>query len=158
MIGGGIGTLVGSGSNGGVDIGAALRMTTGIVDSGRAVAGRGGTVGIGTAVGKGTRLVTGATSGGSVITGSPTSGEAIAGRAGTGTRVGASVAAASGVGAEPVHATNAIRANMTSGRNANLPSSERASHRPADRPQTSGGSRGAECIGRFDRSRGLSLG
>jgi len=121
MIGGGIGTLVGSGSNGGVDIGAALRMTTGIVDSGRAVAGRGGTVGIGTAVGKGTRLVTGATSGGSVITGSPTSGEAIAGRAGTGTRVGASVAAASGAGAEPVHATDAIRANITSGRNANLP-------------------------------------
>src|SRR5436309_2046355 len=52
MIGGGIGTPVGSGSNAGVEIGAALRMTTGTVGSGRAVAGRGGTVGIGTAFGR----------------------------------------------------------------------------------------------------------
>ena len=132
MIGGGIGTPVGSGSNAGVEIGAALRMTTGTVGSGRAVAGRGGTVGIGTAVGKGTRLVTGATSGGSVMAGSPTSGEAIAGRAGTGTRVGASVAAASGAGAEPVHATDAIRANTTSGRNAI--SHERTGKSQASRP------------------------
>jgi hypothetical protein len=121
-----MGRLVGSGTNPGVGIGAAGRMTAGIVDRGRGVAirrgvsvGTGAAVGIGTALGRGTAVgtatfgsgkVPGATRGGTVIAGG--SGEAIAGS----TRVGASVAMASGVPGDAVQATVAISAKRTSGR------------------------------------------
>ncbi len=129
MIGGGIGGLVGSGSNPGVGIGAAGRMTAGIVDRGRGVAIRrgprvrtGATVGIGTALGRGTvgtatfgsGRVPGGTRGGTVIAGG--SGEAIAGSTRVGASVGRSVATASGVRGEAVQATAAISAKRTSGR------------------------------------------
>lgn len=86
-------------------------------------------VGSGATGGSGSALVIGATSGGSVTVGSA-SDVAIAGRLGIGASVGASGAAGSGVRPEPVHATDAIRANTTSGRIANLPTGERASHGP----------------------------
>jgi hypothetical protein len=138
-VSGGIGTLVGSGSKAGVEIGATLRMTTGIVESGRADAiGRGATLGIGAALGSETavgiraRLGIGATSGGSVIAGS--AGDVtVAGTEGSGAIVGAS-GPASGAGAELVQATEAINAMKTSGRIPILPPGERASQRPAGRP------------------------
>jgi len=140
--------LVGSGANPGVGIGAAGRMTAGIVDSGRGVAiprgarvGTGAPVGIGTAFGRGTAVgaatfgsgrVPGATRGGTVIAGS--SGEAIAGSTRVGPSVGRSVATASGARGEAVHATDAISANRTSGRTVRYfsPPARRASLRPPD--------------------------
>ena len=133
MIGGGIGTLVGSGSKAGVEIGAALRMTTGIVESGRAgTVGSGAKLGRGNAVGSGTRLVIGATSGGTLMVGSG-SADAIAGRTGAGASVGATGAATSGAFVAPVQPTDAIKAKTTSRRTPQIPASERASNRPADR-------------------------
>jgi hypothetical protein len=140
-------------------------MAAGIVKTGRADAtGSGATLWIGselgsdTAVGSGTRLGMGATSGGTSMVGSG-SGEAIAGNAGTGASVGTKVGAASGVRTEPVHATEAISA-ITS--NARTPNSPPANGQVTGQPTVSRRkqvvSRGAECIGRFDPSRGLSLG
>ena len=78
---------VGSGSRAGVGSGGAERISTGIVESGRAEAtGSGARLGIGselgrdTAVGIGTRLGIGATSGGTLIVGRG-SGEPMAGSA-----------------------------------------------------------------------------
>jgi hypothetical protein len=135
MIGGGIGTLVGSGSKAGVEIGAALRMRTGIVESGRAgTVGRGAKLGRGNTVGSGTRLPIGATSGGTLMVGSG-SADAIAGRTGAGASVGATGAATSGALVAPVHATDAIKAKTISRRTPHIPASERASNGPADRRQ-----------------------
>jgi hypothetical protein len=138
-----MGTSVGSGSRAGVGSGDAVRMTTGIDESGRADAiGSGATLGIGgklgtvTAVGNGMRLGIGAMAGGSVIAGNAASGEASARRVGTGASVGMTDGAASGVRDEPVHATDAMTAMTTSRRTPQLPASERASNGPADRPRT----------------------
>src|SRR5712691_12103606 len=102
-----IGRFVETGSTG-AGIGAALRMTMGIVGSGRADAtGRGATLGIGIALGSdatlgsGTVLVMGAATEGTGTVGTP-SGEAIAGRVGNGTSDGTSVGAASGVAGDEV--------------------------------------------------------
>ena len=133
MIGGGIGTLVGSGSKAGVEIGAALRMTTGIVESGRAgTVGSGAKLGRGNAVGSGTRLPIGATTGGRLMVGSG-SADAIAGSAGTGASVGASGAVTSGAFVAPVQPTDAIKTRTARRRIPQIPASERASNRPADR-------------------------
>jgi hypothetical protein len=116
-----------------VEIGAALRMTAGIVDSGRADAiGSAGALGIGSAVGSGPRLVIGAATGGRLTAGSG-SADAIAGTTGTGAGVGATGAAASGAFVAPVQATDAVKARTTSRRTPQIPASERASNRPADR-------------------------
>jgi len=130
-----IGRFVETGSTG-AGIGAALRMTMGIVGSGRADAtGRGATLGIGIALGSdatlgsGTVLVMGAATEGTGTVGTP-SGEAIAGRVGTGTSVGA----ASGAARDEVHAAHAISAKRTSERIANLPTRE-SSKSPASRPR-----------------------
>ena|SRR5438093_8646166 len=144
MIGGGIGRLVGSGSNPGVGIGAAGRMTAGIVDRGRGVAirrgarvGTGATVGIGTALGRGTAVATATfgrgTRGGTVMAGG--SGEAIAGSTRVGASVGRRVATASGVRGEAVQATAAISAKRTSGRTLRhlSPPPDQASLRPVGR-------------------------
>src|SRR6059036_1278007 len=155
MIGGGIGGLVGSGSNPGVGIGAAGRMRAGIVDRGRGVTirrgarvGTGATVGIGTAFGRGTAVgtvtfgsgrVAGATRGGTVIAGG--SGEAIAGSTRVGASVGRSVATASGVRGEAVQATAAISAKRTSGRTLRhlSPPPDQASLRPFGRARNVNG-------------------
>ena len=125
--------LVGRGSKAGVEIGPALRMTTGIVESGRAgTVGSGAKLGRGNAVGSGTRLAIGATCDGTLMVGSG-SGVAIAGRTGAGARVGATGAATSGAFVAPVQPTDAVKAKTTSRRTPRIPASERASNRPADR-------------------------
>jgi hypothetical protein len=125
--------LVGNGSKAGVEIGAAGRMTTGIVESGRAgMVGRGDKLGRGNAVGSGTRLAIGATSGGTLMVGSG-SADATLGRAGAGARVGATDAATSGAFVAPVQPADAIKAKTTSKRTPQLPASERASNGPAAR-------------------------
>jgi hypothetical protein len=97
-------------------------MTTGIVESGRRVAiGRGRTAGvsfgIGTAVGSATAVGSGTTfgSGRALAVGRTSGGIVIAG-SGSGDAIGngPSVAAASGVRGEAVHATDAISAKRTS--------------------------------------------
>jgi len=125
--------LVGRGSKAGVEMGAAVRMTMGIVESGRAgTVGSGAKLGRGSAVGSGTRLVAGATSGGTLMVGSG-SADAIAGRTGAGARVGATGAATSGAFVAPVHPTDAVKAKTTSRPTPRISASERASNRPADR-------------------------
>ena len=170
-------------SGSGVGTGAPGRITPGIVAKGRAVeTGRGAIVGMGTvlgsasvlgtsggAAGSGMRLGIGPTSGRTVSTGNASGdgsasgeasalGEGTAGSVGNGPRVGSTGAAALGLGAA-VQATDAMSAMTTSGRKPNLPTTERASHRPTDRAETyTGRSGGAECIGLFDQSGDLSLG
>ena len=117
-----------------MEIGAAVRITTGIVESGRAgMVGRGSKLGRGNAVGSGTRLVIGATNGGTLMAGSG-SADAIVGRAGAGASVGATGAATSGAFGAPVQPTDAIKARTARRRTIpQIPASERASNRPADR-------------------------
>ena len=90
-------------------------------------------VGSETAVGIGTKLGIGATSGGTLMAGRGT-GEAIAGSAGA--IVGTSVGSGSGAPCEPVQATDAISAMTSSARTPNSPPPERASNGPADRIRT----------------------
>ena len=87
-------------------------------------------VGSDTAVGIGTKLGTGTTSGGTLMVGSGT-GEAIAGSAGA--IVGTIVGTGSGARCEPVQATDAVSATTSSARTPNSPPAERASNGPADR-------------------------
>ena len=132
---------VGSGSRAGVGSGGDERISTGIVESGRAEAtGSGARLGIGselgrdTAVGIGTRLGIGATSGGTLIVGIG-SGDPMAGSAGAGTSVGTSVGTGSGARTPPVQATEAVSAMTSSARTPNSPPAERASNGPTDRAQ-----------------------
>ena len=123
---------MGSGSGIGVGSGAGVRITTGMVETGRAGdgIGRGGTLGIGTGLGSGTavgncgrRLATGAATEGRGSVGAA-AGEAVAGSVGMGTAVGIAgraVVAASGVRVAPVHAADATSARTSSGRITNSP-------------------------------------
>src|SRR5437867_4255512 len=163
MIGGGIGGLVGSGSNPGVGIGAAGRMTAGIVERGRGVASRrGARVGTSTALGRGTAAGRGPTFGsgralGATSGGTVTSGEAIAGSAGIGASVGNGVAAASGMRGEPVHATDAISAKRTSGRTVRISPHQRTKQVCGQPTAPERKCRGAECIDWFDPAGAPSL-
>jgi hypothetical protein len=133
---------LGSGS-GIVGIGAALRMTTGIVESGRTEAlGSGATSGIGAELGSGSAVGTdtavgrgGITDGNGMRLGS---GAASVGTA-TGGNGPSDGVAAVGVTGAALHATDASSANKTSGRMTNLPTSERsksfATERPTQRKQ-----------------------
>jgi hypothetical protein len=129
MTGGGSGRIVESGiDTGGGGIGAALRMTTGIVLSGRADAlGSGSTLGIGAELGRGRAVGTvtpvgrggTATGRGTLLwSGAASVGTATPGRDGT--------AGAVGVWGVAVQAMGASSAKTTSRRMSNLPTSKRS--------------------------------
>ena len=124
-----MGRIVESGSTSG-GIGAALRMMTGTVASGRTAAvgsgrplgigaelGSGKAVGIETAVGRGSAVVSGT---------ALTTGGLIVGAATVGSGPSDGALTEPGVPGAAVHAADTISAKATSGRKSNLPTSERS--------------------------------